>query len=95
MGEKISIFSQAPQEDYRKILEMVGKKMETEEDWDKGKKIVTTIICKANPDINEEEFFKSLTKQSTIKFIDPYAEFLFKASGSKNLKSPLKKEEKK
>ena len=74
-----------PIESYRQILDMQGKKLESEEDWDDYKKVVTTIICKSNPDINEDKFFKSLTKASAISFLNPYAEMLFKRSGSKNV----------
>lgn len=86
-----------PIEAYRQILSLQGAKLKTEEDWDKYKELVTTIICKANPDVNKKEFFKSLTKQSAIRFMNPYAEFLFKRSDSKNVQNPPSesKEEKK
>ena len=77
-----------PIEAYRQILAMQGKKLKTEEDWNDYKRIVTTIICKSNPDVNEEEFFNSLTKAAATSFMNPYADYLFKRSGSKNLKNP-------
>ena len=92
-----------PIEAYRLILEMVGKKMVTKEEWDKGKEIVATIIASSvYPNSKSKEykvfknkFFKSLTIPATKRFIDPYAAFLFKARDSKNPPSPLNKEEKK
>jgi len=80
-----------PIECYRQIFAMHGKKLKTEKDWNNYKKVVTTIICKSNPDIDEDKFFKSLTKVSAISFLSPYADLLFKRSGSKNLQNPPNK----
>ena len=84
-----------PIEAYRMILEMKGNKLETEEDWDKYKQVVTMIICKSNPGINEKEFFKSLTKAAATSFLNPFADLLFKKGGSKNPTRPPKKHRRK
>jgi len=86
-----------PIEAYRQILALVGKKLKTEEDWNNYKKVVATIVCKSNPEVNEKEFLDSLTKPSAMRFIDAYGDMLFKRSGSKNPPSPPSesKEEKK
>ena len=86
-----------PIEFYRQVLEMQGTKLETEEDCNKLKNLVTNIICISNPNVNKDKLFNSLTKISALKFFNSYASFMFKASGSKNSPSPPSesKEEKK
>ena len=83
-----------PIEAYRQILAMQGKKLQTEEDWDKYKGVVAIIISiSVYPDSKSKEykefkdkFFDSLTKASAISFLNPYSELLFKSGGSKNVK---------
>jgi len=86
-----------PIEFYRQVIAMQGTKLETEEDCDKLKNLVTGIIYISNPDIDKNKFFESLTKISALKFFNSYATFLFKVSGSKNVQNPPSesKEEKK
>ena len=90
-----------PIEAYRQILAMQGKKLNTEEDWDNYKGVVATIISISKyPDSKSKEykdfynkFFTSLTKASATKFLNPYADLLFKVSGSKNVVNPPSVEE--
>ena len=89
-----------PIEAYRQVLEMQGKKLQTEEDWDKYKGIVATIISvSVYPDSEskeykefKEKFFDSLTRTAAISFMNPYVDMLFsKRGGSKNLRKPPNK----
>jgi len=80
-----------PIEIYRQVISMQGKKIETKEDLDEVKKVVTDIICLGNPDMDKDKFFESLTISATIKFLNAYNKLLYKASGLKNSLNPLSK----
>jgi hypothetical protein len=81
-----------PIEAYRLILQMRGMKLRTEKDWDQYKNVVATIICKANPEVNKKQFIKSLTRVAATRFLEPYADILFKKRGdSKNPRSRKKR----
>jgi hypothetical protein len=77
-----------PIEIYRQLLEVQGKKLESEEDWQKVKKLVATIITYNNKEINVDEFANSLTKISVLKFINSYTNLLYKSSDLKNSLNP-------
>ena len=85
-GEIYQVKLDPPIEAYRQILAMQGKKLNTEKEWDNYKKVVTTIICESNPEINKDKFFNSLTKVAAVNFLNPYSELLFKSGGSKNVR---------
>lgn len=77
-----------PIEIYRQLLEITGKKLESEEDWEKVKRLVATIIGSNNKNIDIEELTKSLTKISALKFINSYTDLLYKSSDLKNSLNP-------
>ncbi len=86
--DKYRIKLDPPIEAYRLILSILGKKVETEEEWDTYKNIAAVIICKSNSDIKQKEFFDTLTKASAEKFVSGYVDMLVKAGVLKKAENP-------
>ena len=71
-----------PIEATRMLIELEGLKMNTDESVDKFKEFIATIISVANPQVDKDEFKKSLTLASCLSFINGYnALFSGKDSG--------------
>ena len=92
--DRYKVKTDPPVEVYRLILSILGKKVETEEDWDNYKNITAMIICKSNPDIKYKEFFDTLTKASAEKFVSGYVDILIKAGVLKKVEKPPTEEKK-
>lgn len=93
-GEVYKIQLDPPIEMYRQLLSLMNKKMNNKEIIEEAKNLTTDMICLNNPNVNRDNFFKSLTIPAALKFLNAYADLLYKGSGLKNSSSPLSQPEK-
>ncbi len=75
-GANYKIQLDPPVEVYRMFLELSGIKFDSEENFDKLKNFVATIIAVNNKDVDKDEFIKSLSKPAAINFITAYEKIL-------------------
>ena len=71
-----------PIEVTRMLIELEGVKMDTDENVDKFKEFIATIISVLNP-VDKAEFKKSLTLASCLSFIEGYNALFPKRGGQK------------
>lgn len=82
-----------PIEATRMLIELEGVKMDTDENLDKFKEFIAIVISKSNPEVNKEEFKKSLTMASCLSFINGYNSLFAKSGGQKKEKNETEKNE--
>jgi hypothetical protein len=75
-GKTYAIQLDPPVEVYRMFLELSGITFDNEENFEKLKNFVATIISVNNPDVNKKEFIKTLSKPAAINFIVAYDKIL-------------------
>ncbi len=91
-GETYKIMLDPPIEATRMLIELEGLKMDSNENVDKFKEFVATLISVSNP-VDKEQLKKSLTLVSCINFIDGYTSLISKSGGKKKEETnPEKKE---
>jgi len=65
-----------PVEIYRMFLDLSGMKFDSEENFQKLKEFVATIIAVNNEGVDKKEFIKILSKPAAINFIVAYDKIL-------------------
>jgi hypothetical protein len=89
-GKTYAIQLDPPVEVYRMFLELSGMKFDSEENFEKLKNFVATIISVNNPDVKKDEFKKALSKPAAINFIVAYDKILSGDSKKAPTASPAK-----
>jgi hypothetical protein len=75
-GKTYMVQLDPPVEIYRMFLDLSGMKFDSEENFEKLKNFVATIISVNNPDVDKKEFIKALSKPAAINFIVAYDKIL-------------------
>ena len=75
-GDTYRIMSDPPIEATRMLIELEGLKMDSNENIDKFKEFIATLISVSNPGVDKLKFKESLTLVSCINFVDGYSSLL-------------------
>ena len=89
-GKTYKIQSDPPVEVYRLYTELIGIKFDSEDNFNKLKNFVATIISVNNPGVDKAAFVKSLTKPAAINFINAYADVIQGGGQKKAVETPGK-----
>lgn len=71
-NDTYKIMLDPPIEATRMLIELQGLKMDTDENIDKLKEFIATIISKSNPNVDKDAFKNSLSVDSCYKFLEGY-----------------------
>lgn len=83
-----------PIEATRMLIELEGLKMDNDENLDKFKEFIATLISISNPEVDKSKLKKSLTLSSCLNFIEGYNSLMPKRGGQKKEeKNPSEKKE--